>query len=58
MRASRKTKFNNANANEKKKRLINTFSKKFSNLQCAIVLHLYYYNFMRVHQSVSVTPLM
>jgi IS1 family transposase len=39
-------------------RLTNAFSKKLYNLQCAVALHFYYYNFMRVHQSLRVTPAM
>lgn len=39
-------------------RLTNAFSKKLYNLQCAIDLHFFYYNFMRVHQSLRVTPAM
>ena len=39
-------------------RLTNAFSKKLYNLQCAIDLHFFYYNFMRVHQSLRVSPAM
>jgi IS1 family transposase len=39
-------------------RLTNAFSKKLYNLQCAVALHFYYYNFMRVHQSLRITPAM
>jgi len=37
-------------------RLTNAFSKKLYNLQCAVDLHFFYYNFMRVHQTLRVTP--
>jgi IS1 family transposase len=39
-------------------RLTNAFSKKLYNLQCAVALHFFYYNFMRIHQSLRVTPAM
>jgi IS1 family transposase len=39
-------------------RLTNAFSKKKKNLFCAVALHFYYYNFMRIHQSLRVTPAM
>ena len=39
-------------------RLTNAFSKKLYNLQCAISLHFFYYNFMRIHQTLRVTPAM
>jgi IS1 family transposase len=39
-------------------RLTNAFSKKLYNLQCAIDLHFFYYNFMRIHQTLRVTPAM
>lgn len=39
-------------------RLTNGFSKKFVNLKAALNLHFFYYNFMRVHQSLKVTPAM
>jgi len=39
-------------------RLTNAFSKKLYNLQCAISLHFFYYNFMRIHSSLRVTPAM
>lgn len=39
-------------------RLTNAFSKKLYNLQCAVSLHFFHYNFMRVHQSLRVTPAM
>jgi len=39
-------------------RLTNAFSKKLYNLYCAVSLHFFYYNFMRIHQSLRVTPAM
>jgi IS1 family transposase len=39
-------------------RLTNTFSKKLHNLECAVALHFYFYNFMRIHQTLRVTPAM
>ena len=39
-------------------RLTNAFSKKLYNLQCAVALHFFHYNFMRIHQSLRVTPAM
>lgn len=39
-------------------RLTNAFSKKLENLQAAVALHFYHYNFMRIHQSLRVTPAM
>ena len=39
-------------------RLTNAFSKKLHNLQCAVALHFFYYNFVRIHQSLRVTPAM
>lgn len=39
-------------------RLTNGFSKKLRNLKAALDLHLFYYNFMRIHQSLRVTPAM
>jgi len=39
-------------------RLTNAFSKKLYNLQCAVDLHFFYYNFMRVYQTLRVTPAM
>jgi hypothetical protein len=32
--------------------------KKLYNLQCAIALHFFHYNFMRIHQTLRVTPAM
>jgi IS1 family transposase len=39
-------------------RLTNAFSKKVENLEAAVDLHFYYYNFMRIHQSLRITPAM
>jgi len=39
-------------------RLTNAFSKKLYNLQCAVALHFFHYNFMRIHQSLRVSPAM
>ncbi len=39
-------------------RLTNAFSKKVENLQAAVALHFAHYNFVRVHQTLRVTPAM
>ncbi len=39
-------------------RLTNAFSKKLYNLYCAVSLHFFHYNFMRIHQTLRVTPAM
>jgi hypothetical protein len=39
-------------------RLTNAFSKKVENLIAAISLHFVYYNFVRIHQTLRVTPAM
>lgn len=39
-------------------RLTNAFSKKVENLQAAVALHFGYYNFVRIHGSLRVTPAM
>jgi IS1 family transposase len=39
-------------------RLTNAFSKKLDNLKAAVALHFFYYNFMRIHQTLRVTPAM
>ena len=39
-------------------RLTNAFSKKIENLIYAISVHFVYYNFVRIHQSLRVTPAM
>jgi hypothetical protein len=37
-------------------RLTNAFSKKIENHACAVVLHSMYYNFVRLHQTLKVSP--
>ena len=39
-------------------RLTNAFSKKWDNLKAALALHFAWYNFVRVHQTLRVTPAM
>ncbi len=39
-------------------RLTNAFSKKLENLKAALALHFAWYNFVRVHKSLRVTPAM
>lgn len=39
-------------------RLTNAFSKKLDNLKYAVAVHFFYYNFMRIHQTLRVTPAM
>ncbi len=39
-------------------RLTNAFSKKVENLEHAVALHFMYYNFVRIHQTLRVTPAM
>jgi IS1 family transposase len=39
-------------------RLTNAFSKKLPNLKAAVALHFAHYNFVRIHQSLRVTPSM
>jgi IS1 family transposase len=39
-------------------RLTNGFSKKIENHACAVALHALFYNFVRVHQTLKVTPAM
>lgn len=39
-------------------RLTNGFSKKIENHMCAIALHFVYYNFVKVHKTLRVTPAM
>jgi IS1 family transposase len=39
-------------------RLTNAFSKKLANLRAAVALHFAHYNFVRIHQTLRVTPAM
>jgi hypothetical protein len=39
-------------------RLTNAFSKKCENFRAAVSLHFGYYNFLRVHKSLRMTPAM
>jgi IS1 family transposase len=39
-------------------RLTNAFSKKLENLKAATALYFFHYNFMRIHQTLRVTPAM
>jgi IS1 family transposase len=39
-------------------RLTNAFSKKLENLKASVSLHFAYYNFVRVHQTLRITPAM
>jgi len=39
-------------------RLTNAFSKKVENLEHAVALHFMYYNFVRIHKSLRITPAM
>jgi hypothetical protein len=39
-------------------RLTNAFSKKLENHAAAVALHFVWYNFVRVHQTLRVTPAM
>jgi IS1 family transposase len=39
-------------------RLTNGFSKKLENLRASLALHFFHYNFMRIHQTLRVTPAM
>jgi hypothetical protein len=36
----------------------NAFSKKIENHFCAVALHAMYYNFVRIHQTLRITPVM
>ncbi len=37
-------------------RLTNAFSKKLDNLKAALALHFAWYNFVRIHRSLRMTP--
>jgi hypothetical protein len=39
-------------------RLSNAFSKKLESLKAAVALHFAWYNFVRIHKSLRVTPAM
>jgi len=39
-------------------RLVNAFSKKLENLRAAVALHFAWYNLVRIHRSLRVTPAM
>ena len=39
-------------------RLTNAFSKELANLRAAVALHFSYYNFVRIHQTLRMTPAM
>jgi hypothetical protein len=39
-------------------RLTNAFSKKIENHACAVALHSMYYNFVRLHQTLKISPAM
>jgi IS1 family transposase len=39
-------------------RLTNAFSKKLENLKAAVALHFAHYNFVRIHQTLRITPAM
>lgn len=39
-------------------RLTNAFSKKIENHAYAVALHFVYYNFCKIHKSLSITPAM
>ena len=39
-------------------RLTNAFSKSVDNLKAAVALHFAHYNFVRIHQTLKVTPAM
>ena len=39
-------------------RLTNGFSKSLRHLEAALALHFFHYNFMRLHETIRVTPAM
>src|SRR5271167_2917168 len=39
-------------------RLTNAFSKKLENLKAAVAVHFAYYNFVRIHRTIRVSPAM
>jgi IS1 family transposase len=39
-------------------RLTNGFSKKLKNLEAAVALHFFFYNFARIHKTLKITPAM
>ena len=39
-------------------RLTNAFSKKFENFQAAVALNFTYYNFVKTHKAIRMTPAM
>jgi hypothetical protein len=39
-------------------RLTNGFSKKIENHACAVALHSMFYNFVRIHQTIKMSPAM
>lgn len=39
-------------------RLTNAFSKSLRHLEAALALHFFHYNFMRIHETLRVTPAM
>jgi IS1 family transposase len=39
-------------------RLTNAFSKSLRHLEAALAIHFYHYNFMRIHESLRITPAM
>jgi hypothetical protein len=39
-------------------RLTNGFSKSLKHLEAALALHFYHYNWMRIHETLRITPAM